>query len=269
MLYIVATPIGNLEDISLRALRILKEVDLIACEDTRTTKKLLARYNISTPTISYFQHSQLKKIEYILSQLRKGKNIALVSEAGTPCISDPGVKLIDLAIEQLDDLAIVPIPGPSALIAAASVSGLPVDKFLFAGFPPHKKGRKRFFAEIASSKHTVIFYESPYRILKSLRDLSAESDSQKLKVRAASLVSGQKSLGKARRPTTKDQTGSQDQKPMTTAGKKVVVCRELTKRFETIYRGSTEEVIGKIEKNKVKGEFVVIIEADRRGSKRG
>ncbi len=219
MLYVVATPIGNLEDITLRALRILKEVDLIACEDTRTTKKLLARYNISTPTISYFQYSRLKKIDYILDQLKKGKDIALVSEAGTPCISDPGVKLVNLVIEQLNDLAIVSIPGPSALITAASLSGLPVDKFLFAGFPPHKKGRKKFFTEIASSKRTVIFYESPHRILKSLHDLHD--------------------------------------------GGKIVVCRELTKKFETIYRGSAEEVIEKIEKDKVKGEFVVVLQNKR------
>lgn len=230
MLYIVATPIGNLEDISLRALRVLKEVDIIACEDTRTTKKLLARYDIHTPTISYFQHSKLRKIDYILDQLKKGKNIALVSESGTPCISDPGIKLINLAIKQLTNLKIVPIPGPSALIAAASVSGLSVNKFVFMGFPPHKKGRRKYFLKVASSKYTVIFYESPYRILKSLHDL------QKLSFNK---------LAEAKLQRT------------------IVVCRELTKKFETIYRGSVEEVIEKIKIDKVKGEFVVVLQNKR------
>lgn len=250
MLYIVATPIGNLEDISLRALRILKEVDLIACEDTRTTQKLLARYSISTPTISYFQHSRLRKVRFIVDQLREGKNIALVSESGTPCISDPGIKLINLVIEQFSpegkpsvsygagNLAIVPIPGPSALIAAASVSGFPVDKFVFMGFPPHKKGRKKYFQEMVSSKYTVIFYESPYRILKSLRDL--------------------------RESFKKFNFNTSVEVKLQQTAQKVVVCRELTKKFETIYRGTIEEVIEKIEKDKVKGEFTVILQNKRR-----
>jgi len=145
-LYIVATPIGNLEDLSFRALRILSEVDLILCEDTRVTKKLLDRYQIKTPTLSYHQHSKLKKVDYILELLRKGKNLALVSDAGTPGISDPGNKLISEIMRQLGiQVKIIPVPGPSAVIAAASISGFPTDKFIFLGFPPTKKKRKKFF----------------------------------------------------------------------------------------------------------------------------
>ncbi len=222
ILYIVATPIGNLEDISKRALRILSEVDLILCEDTRVTKKLLDRYQIKTSTLSYHQHSKLKKIDYILEQLGKGKNLALVSDAGTPGISDPGNKLISLTMERYNDLTIIPVPGPSAVTAAVSVSGLPMDKFIFLGFPPVKKKRKKFFEEIINSKYPVIFYESPYRIIKTLTELSNMNN--KLSV---------------------------------------VVCRELTKKFETIYRGKIEEAIKEIENppagGKIKGEFVVIV----------
>lgn len=213
-LYIVATPIGNLEDISRRALRILSEVDLILCEDTRQTKKLLDHYQIKTPSISYHQHSKLNKVEYVLELLKQGKNLALVSDAGTPGISDPGNKLI----QTVSDLVkIVPIPGASAVTVAASISGFPMDRFLFLGFPPAKKKRKRFFEEIANSKYPVIFYESPYRILKTLNELRFMNNDLK-----------------------------------------IVVCRELTKKFETIYLGKIEEVIKEIEKDKIKGEFVVI-----------
>src|SRR3989344_739541 len=161
--YIVAGPIGNLEDISLRTLRLLSEVDLILCEDTRVTKKLLDKYKIGTPTLSYHQHSKLNKVEYIIRFLREGKNLALVSDAGTPGISDPGNKLVKAAVESLsaDLVKIVPIPGPSAVTAAASVSGFPMDKFLFLGFPPAKRKRKKFFEEVVSSRYPAIFYESP------------------------------------------------------------------------------------------------------------
>ena len=218
-LYIVGTPIGNLKDISLRALETLKGVDLILCEDTRVTKRLLEQYDIKTPTLSYHQHSKLKKIEYIVQLLRDGKNLALVSDAGTPGISDPGNKLIDFAIRQLNDLTVVPLPGPSALVAVASISGFPMDKFVFMGFPPHKKKRKKFFEEAASSKYPVIFYESPYRILKTLNEL--------------------RSINKELR---------------------IVVARELTKKFETIYRGTTDDIIEKIKKDESRGEFAVIVE---------
>ena len=145
-LYIIATPIGNLKDISLRALEILKEVDLVLAEDTRITKKLLNHYQIKTPLLSYHQHSKLKKVEYIIQLLKEGKNLALVSDAGTPGISDPGGKLIETVLDSFDSndsnsVLIVPIPGPSALSSAASISGLPMDRFVFMGFPPAKKER--------------------------------------------------------------------------------------------------------------------------------
>ena len=214
-LYIVATPIGNLEDITQRALRILKEADLILCEDTRVTKKLLNRYQISKSCISYHQHSRLTKSKYILEQLKKGQSLALVSDAGTPTISDPGAKLIDYLTSQLDDLKIIPIPGSSALITALSISGFPADKFIFLGFPPSKKKRRKFFQEVVDSKHTVVFYESCHRIIKTLEELDSTLQ--------------------------------------------IVVCRELTKKFETIYRGTTEEIIKQLKEDKIKGEFVVIV----------
>lgn len=223
ILFIVSTPIGNLGDITLRALKILKEVDLILSEDTRVTKKLLDHYQIKTPTLSYHQHSRLQKVEYIISLLKEGKNLALVSDAGTPGISDPGNLLVNEVIKRLrEEVKIVPIPGSSAVTAAASVSGLAMDKFLFLGFSPTKKKRKKFFEEVINSKYPVIFYESPYRILKSLKELELEAKSHKLEP-------------------------------------KIVVCRELTKKFETIYRGEITEVIEQIKKDTIKGEFVVIV----------
>jgi len=230
ILYIVATPIGNLEDLTFRALRILKEVDLILCEDTRVTKKLLCHYGIKTPTLSYHQHSKLQKINYILELLKRGKNLALVSDAGTPGISDPGNKLIQEILRFTEtrplEIKIIPIPGASAVTAAASISGFPMDKFSFLGFPPTKRKRKKFFEEVVNSKHPVIFYESPHRIVKTLRELKLTSD----------LCHGRN-----------------------TTLMKTVVCRELTKKFETVYRGKIEEVMGKIEKDKIKGEFVVVV----------
>lgn len=226
-LYIVSTPIGNLEDITFRGLRILKEVDLILCEDTRVTKKLLEHYQIKTPTLSYHQHSKLQKIDYVLELLKKGKNLALVSDAGTPGISDPGSKLVAEVVKSLSgQVNIVPIPGASALTALVAVSDIPMDKFLFLGFPPAKKKRKKFFEEIANSKYPVIFYESPYRILKTLNELN-----EMFKVLSSKV--------------------------------QVVVGRELTKKFETISRGKIEEVIKKIEKDKVRGEFVIIVDGKK------
>ncbi|PIR72340.1 MAG: 16S rRNA (cytidine(1402)-2'-O)-methyltransferase [Candidatus Nealsonbacteria bacterium CG10_big_fil_rev_8_21_14_0_10_36_24] len=217
-LYIIATPIGNLKDVTLRILEVLKEVDLILGEDTRVTRKLLTHYNIRTPILSYHQHSKLNKINYILELLKQEKNLALVSDSGTPGISDPGNELISriVANPQLNNVKIIPIPGPTALIAAASVSGIPMDKFLFLGFPPTKRKRKKFFTKIMNSDYPVIFYESPYRILKTLQELNGFSQNLK-----------------------------------------IIVCRELTKKFETVYRGKIEEVIKEINP---KGEFVVIVD---------
>jgi len=169
ILYVVATPIGNLEDITLRALRILKEADLIACEDTRVTKKLLSHFKISTLAISYHQHSRLTKIDWIIQQLKSGKNIALVTDAGTPGISDPGNILVSECAK--NKIKIVSIPGASALTALASVSGINMQKFIFMAFPPHKKGREKFFKEIIAAKYPVIYYESPHRLIKNLEIL--------------------------------------------------------------------------------------------------
>ncbi len=171
ILYIVATPIGNLEDITLRALRILKEVDLVLCEDTRVTQRLLSRYEISTSTNSFHQHSSQEKIQKIVEQLREGKNIALVTDAGTPGVCDPGNVLVQAAVKE--DVGIIPIPGSSALATLISVAGIDLQKFVFLGFPPHKKGRQTFFDQIAQEKIPVIYYESPHRILKNLELLES------------------------------------------------------------------------------------------------
>lgn len=219
-LYIVATPIGNLKDITLRALHILENVDLILCEDTRVTKKLLNYYNINTPVESYHQHSKISKVNKIINLLEQDKNLALVSDSGTPGISDPGNKLI----EEIKNIAeIIPIPGSNAVATIASVSGFPMDKFVFLGFPPHKKGRNKFFKEVAEYKYSVIIYESPHRIIKTLNELK-DFD--------------------------------------------IVVGRELTKKFETIYRGNVKEIIKQLEKEKPKGEFVIVTRPPKRRVKK-
>lgn len=274
ILYIVATPIGNLKDITLRALEVLKGVDLIVCEDTRQTLKLLNHYNIQKPLVSYFQHSRLSKIEYIVEQLAQGKNVALVTDAGTPGISDPGGKLISQLISssvrqfetekligreatETNKLIITPIPGPNAAIAALSVSGFPADRFIFMGFPPHKKGREKFFKEVAEAKYTIVFYESTHRVLKTLKELSLRGvpPSGTTKQSRGEQLS---SDGIAALPSTFRErcwVARNDKK-------QIVVCRELTKQFESIYRGSAEEIIKILEsdRNNQKGEFVVIVE---------
>jgi len=181
-LYIVATPIGNLEDITLRALRILREADLVLCEDTRVTKKLLDRYEIQKPLLSYHHHSKLSRVEKIVEHLENGKNLALVSDAGTPGISDPGNQLIEFLRLKLKNAEIVPIPGPSAVTALASVAGINISKFTFLGFPPHKKGRETFFRQVAGEKYPVIYFESPHRFLKSLELLEKFKPPAKLVV---------------------------------------------------------------------------------------
>lgn len=168
-LYVVGTPIGNLEDISLRALRVLRQVDLIAAEDTRTTRKLLAHYDIETPLTSYWEHSRMTKLDALLEALRE-KDVALVSEAGMPGLSDPGYELIRAAIER--GVPVVPIPGPSALTAALVVSGLPTDSFLYLGFLPRQDGeRRQLLASVAHERRTLVAFEAPHRLLASLADL--------------------------------------------------------------------------------------------------
>jgi 16S rRNA (cytidine1402-2'-O)-methyltransferase len=169
VLYLVATPIGNLEDITLRALRVLKRVDLIACEDTRHTRKLLAHYQISKPTISYHQHNEAERMAELITRLEAGSDIALVSDAGTPLISDPGFRLVRQAIDR--GIAIVPVPGPSAVVTAISASGLPADEFTFVGFlPARRAARRQRLKELASIKSTLVFYEAPHRIKETIAD---------------------------------------------------------------------------------------------------
>jgi 16S rRNA (cytidine1402-2'-O)-methyltransferase len=220
--YVIATPIGNMEDISFRAVRILSEVDLILCEDTRETKKLLQKYNINKMTMSYHAQSKLAKTDKIFELIESGKNLALVSDAGTPTISDPGAMLISLIKEKFTDeqVQVVPIPGATAIIAALSASGLPTHEFVFLGFLPHKKGRETLFKEIANAKRTMIFYESPHRILKTLESLIKFCPD-----------------------------------------KKVCIARELTKVYEEFKRGTASELLEYLIKNpiKQKGEFTVLV----------
>lgn len=169
-LYIVSTPIGNLRDITLRAIEILKQVDLIAAEDTRRTKILTSHYSIKTPLTSYFQHNRIKKADSLIRLLREGKNIALVSDAGTPGISDPGFVIIKKALE--GKIAVIPIPGPAAFLTALSVSGMPTNKFVYEGFLSNKSSqRRRRLKELSEEERTVIIYESPHRLLKTLNDI--------------------------------------------------------------------------------------------------
>jgi 16S rRNA (cytidine1402-2'-O)-methyltransferase len=177
-LYLVATPIGNLEDITLRALRVLREVDLIACEDTRRTRKLLTHFNISKPTVSYHQHNERERAGELADRLEAGASIALVTDAGTPLVSDPGHRIVEEAVKR--GIPVTPVPGPSAVIAALAASGLPTNEFLFAGFLPSKQtARRARLTELASARSTLVFYEAPHRIEASLRDaLAALGDRQ-------------------------------------------------------------------------------------------
>lgn len=216
-LFIVATPIGNLDDLSFRAIETLKSVDFILCEDTRVTQKLLHHFEIKTPTVSYHHHSDEKKIREIMKMLSDGKMLALVSDAGTPGISDPGNLLIERLLMYTPALQVVPIPGASAVVSALSICGFQAEKFLFLGFPPHKNKRQKFFQTVAASEYTVVFYESSHRITKALQSL----------------------------------------KEFLSPERKICVCRELTKSFESVYRGT----IGEVSEMNIpeKGEFVLVI----------
>lgn len=219
--YVVGTPIGNLEDITMRAVAVLSSVDLILCEDTRVTARLLGRYHIETPMLSYHARSSLNKTNAILKLLEAGKTTALVSDAGTPGISDPGSQLVAAVREKFPLLPIVAIPGPSAAVSALSISGLPSSDFLFLGFLPHKKGRETLFKEILASKRTTVFYESPHRILKTLEKLNAILPSER----------------------------------------RVMVARELTKIFESVVAGCASDVYAHFQEHadEVRGEFVVMV----------
>lgn len=216
-LYLVSTPIGNLEDITLRALRILKEVDFIAAEDTRHTRKLLAHYDIHKPLISYHEHNQKERESFFVQEIQRGKNIALVTDAGTPGISDPGENLVKRLLQE--SIKIIPIPGPSALIAALSISGLPTESFIFYGFLPSKElARQDMLSSLKERPETLVFFESPKRLKASLQDaLEVLGDRQ------------------------------------------VVVAREITKVFEEVYRGKISEVIKEIEEREIRGEVTLVI----------
>lgn len=216
-LYLVATPIGNLEDITLRALKVLREVDLIAAEDTRHTRELLAHYEIHTPLTSYHRHNLAVKTPYLLGQLREGRDIALVSDAGLPGISDPGEELVREAVAA--GLAVVPVPGASAALTALVVSGLPTGRFVFEGFLPRSgKERRERLVALAAEERTLILYEAPHRLVATLTDLAT-------------------SLG----------------------ARQVVVTRELTKKFETIWRGTLPEATGYFQDNPPRGEITLVV----------
>ena len=231
-LSVVATPIGHLEDITLRALRVLKEADIVACEDTRTSKKLLAHYSIHTPQTSFHTHSGEKGFAKIIALLKEGKHVALICDAGTPGISDPGLELVSIvrdtfANDVSQTCVIETIPGPSALAAALSIAGLRAASFTFYGFLPLKKGRETLFKEIAASDRASIFYESPHRIMKTLDSLV-------------------KYIGL----------------PYGVRGRRVGLYRELTKIHEEAIVGSPTELLNilTLDPQKQKGEFVVIVE---------
>ncbi|MEK7600385.1 MAG: 16S rRNA (cytidine(1402)-2'-O)-methyltransferase [Patescibacteria group bacterium] len=227
-LFIVATPIGNLDDITLRAINTLASVDVIFAEDTRTTRVLCDRHAIRTPLIAFHQHSSANAFRKVAEALRAGQRVALVSDAGTPGINDPGGMLIEFVREAVPDAHIVPVPGANAAITALSVSGFPADRFVYLGFPPHKKGRQTFFRGLAEMRDTLVLYESKHRILKTLEALQNTSR-----------------IGE----------------------RQVLVARELTKQFETIVRGTIEEVIREFSRGDPRGEFVIVIAAQKRSSR--
>jgi len=218
-LYLVATPIGNLEDITLRALRTLKECHLVAAEDTRRTGQLLKHYGISKPLLSYFRFNEAKRCQEIIERLRRGERIALVTDAGSPGISDPGQRVVHETVAA--GFRVEPVPGPSALVAALTASGLPTDEFHFIGFLPHKSGQRRKQLEkFKGFEGTLALYESPYRVEKLLAELRELYPSHR-----------------------------------------VVLARELTKKFEEFLRGTPAELLEALKKRSLKGEFVVMLSA--------
>ena len=217
-LYLVATPIGNLEDITMRAVRILQEVDLIACEDTRTSRVLLNHYGINKPVVSYHNFNERQASERIIGRILEGQNVAVISDAGTPSISDPGFIIVREAVRQ--DINVVAIPGPAAMIMAVAVSGLPTDAFIFYGFLPQTSGKRRAILEsLVDRRETMVFYESPYKIHKLLNEVFE--------------VIG---------------------------NRKAALCREMTKKFEEIIRGDIETIRGQLVEKKVKGELTLVVQ---------
>ena len=222
-LYIVSTPIGNLEDITLRALRILKEADLICAEDTRKTRILLNHFNINTPVTSYYEHNERSKTPHIIQKVKEGKKAAIVSEAGTPTISDPGYRIIISAIQE--GIPVIPIPGPSAAISALSISGLPVHRFAFEGFLPAKPGKRRnFLHKLYNEERTLIFFESPHRIVNTLCDL-------------IEIFGGDRNAA---------------------------LCRELTKIHEEVIYNPLALLLKTIEMKPIKGEITLVVEGNKR-----
>ncbi len=220
-LYVIATPIGNLEDLSPRARRVLSEVGTLIAEDTRVARALLSGIGIPAPRIlALHEHSGEKAVRDALERLAAGERCALVTDAGTPGISDPGAQFLDRAYAALPGLRVVPIPGPSAAVTALSVSGFYADRFLFLGFPPHKKGRTAFFKEVAEADETVVFYESPHRIEKTLDALAAALEPKR----------------------------------------RICIAREMTKVYETIVRGPVAHVLDVVRAAPLKGEFAVVVE---------
>ncbi|MGH9356377.1 MAG: 16S rRNA (cytidine(1402)-2'-O)-methyltransferase [Terriglobia bacterium] len=216
-LFVVATPIGNLEDITWRAIRTLKEADLIACEDTRRTQGLLERYAISTNLISYHEHNEMIRAPELVLLMEQGSRIALVSDAGAPVVSDPGYRLVRLAIRH--GIQVTPIPGPSALVAALSVSGLPLERFSFLGFMPARRlSRQKALRAVADAAETLVFYEAPHRLIEMLEDVAT--------------ILGDRSA---------------------------VVAREMTKIHEEFLRGSVSEVLARLHQGNVKGEITVLV----------
>ena len=216
-LFVVPTPIGNLGDITLRSIEVLKSADLILAEDTRTSSKLLKHYDVDTPVESFHMHNEHKKLESIINKLRSDSEIALISDAGTPGISDPGFLLVRECIN--NEVEVECLPGPTAFVPALVSSGLPCDRFSFEGFLPVKKGRTKRLKELSTEIKTMVFYESPHRILKTLNDLSNYFDVES----------------------------------------QISVSRELTKLYEETYRGTIKGSVEHFEKNKTKGEFVIVL----------
>ncbi len=221
-LYVVPTPIGNLEDITFRAIRVLKEVDAVLAEDTRTTGNLFKKYEISNKLIAHHLNNEHKTVDRIIDELKTGSTYAIVSDAGTPAISDPGFLLIRACVQ--NDIDIECLPGATAFVPALVNSGFPCEKFVYEGFLPHKKGRQTRIQKIAEEERTVVLYESPHRIVKALNQFAEFFDKDR----------------------------------------QIAVCRELSKKFEEVVRGTTAELINHFENNPIKGEFVIVVEGKKK-----